>query len=116
MLHDVWYAFRRLRSRPWHTAIVIAIFAVGTGAALTVFRIADAILLRALPYRSADRLVRLNMHVPLAPTRELPFSDVGYRAQEHRARAFDGVASYRLVGVNMARGDTPDRVLSARVT
>ncbi len=116
MLHDLWYAIRQLRARPWHTLTVICIFAVGCGAALTVFRMADAILLRSLPYRAADRLVRVSMHLPIAPNAELPFSDVGYRAMEKRNHSFEITASYRLAGVNLTRGNTPQRVLSARVT
>ena len=72
---NTWFASQR--ARPWHTLTVIGIFAVGCGAALTVFRMADAILLRSLPYRAADRLVRVSMHLPIAPDAELPFSDVG---------------------------------------
>ena len=116
MLHDLWYAVRQLRARPWHTLTVIGIFAVGCGAALTVFRMADAILLRALPYRAADRLVRVSMHLPIAPNTELAFSDVGFRAMEKRNRSFEMTAGYRLAGVNLTRGNTPARVLSARVT
>jgi len=116
MLHDLWYAVRQLRARPWHTLTVIGIFAVGCGAALTVFRMADAILLRALPYRAADRLVRVSMHLPIAPNTELAFSDVGFRAMEKRNRSFEMTAGYRLAGVNLTRGNTPERVLSARVT
>src|SRR5690349_5329608 len=116
MLNELWYAARRLRARAWNTAVVVAIFAVGTGAALTVFRLADAILLRSLPYRDADRLVHIAMHLPIAPTQELPFSDVGYRAIEKRTHSFSAVAAYRLVGVNLTHGESPERVLSARVT
>ena len=93
MFHDLWYAVRQLRARPWHTLTVICIFAVGCGAALTVFRMADAILLRSLPYRDAGRLVRVSMHLPIAPNAELPFSDVGYRAMEKRNHSFEITAS-----------------------
>jgi putative ABC transport system permease protein len=116
MLNELWYAARRLRARASSTAVVIAIFAVGTGAALTVFRLADAILLRSLPYRDADRLVHVATHLPIAPSQELPFSDVGYRAIENRTHSFSAAAAYRLVGVNLTHGDAPERVLSARVT
>lgn len=116
MLNEVWYAVRRLGARAWNTAIVVTIFAVGTGAALTVFRLADAILLRSLPYRDADRLVHIAMHLPVAPNQELPFSDVGYRAIEKRTHSFGAAAGYRLVGVNLTHGALPERVLSARVT
>ena len=81
-----------------------------------MFRLGDAILLRALPYRAADRLVHVGTHLPIAPATELPFSDVGYRALENRNRSFEATASYRLAGVNLTKGNTPERVLSARVT
>jgi putative ABC transport system permease protein len=116
MRHDVWYALRRLRARPWYSAIVVAIFAIGSGAALTVFRIADAVLLRALPYAGAERLVRVGFYAPIVDQSGLPFSDVAYRAMESRNRAFDGIAGYRTVGVNLTGRTTPERVLSARVT
>ena len=116
MLHDIWYAFRRLSARPWHTALIVGILAVGSGATLTVFRVADAILLRALPYRDANRLVRISMNMPMVPNSELPFSDVGYRALEKRTHSMEMLASYRTVGVNITIGSNPQRVLSARVT
>lgn len=115
--HDMWYALRRLIQRPWHTIIVVMIFAVGSGAALTVMRVADAVLLRALPYRAAEELVRVQMRVPMDLSEQaLPFSDVGYRILEHRTRAFQSVAAYRTEGVNLSVGNRPLRVLSARVS
>ncbi len=116
MRHEFWYALRRLRARPWHTAIVVAIFAIGSGAALTVFRIADVVLLRSLPYQGAERIVHIAMQVPMARAQDLPFSDVGYRAIEKRGRAFQAVAGYRTVGTNLTIGTIPERALSARVT
>ena len=118
MLHDVWYALRRLRARPWHTAIVVAIFAVGyrRGADRLSHRRRGAAPRASLSRRRAARRA---WRCTIRSRRRsiLPFSDVGYRALEHRSHAFDVVASYRVVGVNLTVGhDTPDRVVSARVT
>ena len=96
--------------------MVVAIFAVGTGASFTVYRIADAVLFHSLPYRAADQLTHVSAHIPIAPLQEFPLSDVGYRAVEKDNHSFSGVVAYRTTGVNLTRAATPERVLSARVT
>lgn len=116
MRHDVWYALRRLAARPWHFALVVAIFAVGTAASFTVYRLADAVLLHALPYRDADQLIHISAHIPIAPHQEFGLSDVGYRALERDNHTLAAVAAYRTTGVNLTRGALPERVLSTRVT
>jgi putative ABC transport system permease protein len=55
--HDVSAAIRSCRRRPALTAIVLLTLAVGMGAVTAVFSVANAVLLRPLPYRDADRLV-----------------------------------------------------------
>jgi predicted permease len=74
------------------------------------------VLLAPLPYREAERLVHVSAHYPIAPLSDLPFSDVGYRALERRTPSFEMTAAYRLAGVNLTIRQTPQRVLSARVS
>ena len=54
---EITLAIRRLLSRPWYTAILVAIVGVGIGAATTVFSVVDQLLLRPPPFAYADRLV-----------------------------------------------------------
>ena len=52
-------AGRRLLREPGFSAIVVATLAIGIGAATTIFSVVHGVLLQALPYRDADRVVTL---------------------------------------------------------
>ena len=54
---DLRYAFRTLRHDAGFTVFATMIIGVGIGATVTVFSVANALLVRPLPFRDADRLV-----------------------------------------------------------
>jgi putative ABC transport system permease protein len=55
--HDVRFTVRTLRRDAGFTLFATGIIALGIGAAITVFSVADALLVRPLPFRDPDRLV-----------------------------------------------------------
>jgi hypothetical protein len=57
MVADFRYAFRQLRRSPRFTSTAILTIALGIGATTAIFCVADAVLLRELPYPESDRLV-----------------------------------------------------------
>ena len=59
LLQDIRYAARRLAASPGFTAAAIVTIALGVGANAAIFGVAKSVLLDALPYAEADRLVRI---------------------------------------------------------
>jgi predicted permease len=56
---DVRYALAGLRREPGFASIAIGVLALGIGANTAVFSIVDAVLLKPLPFRDPERVVRM---------------------------------------------------------
>ena len=59
LLQDIRYALRGIAKAPTLSLLVILTLAVGVGASTAIFSFVNAVLLRPLPYPSADRLAIL---------------------------------------------------------
>lgn len=75
---DLRHALRGIRSAPAFTAAVVVTLALGIGATASIFAVVDALMLRPIPYRQADRLVEVNRarsdggHIPGLAASRLP--------------------------------------------
>jgi hypothetical protein len=114
--HDLWFALRRIRLHPLHSAVVALTLGLGIGAALAVFGIVDAVLLRPLPFDAPEQVVRITQTVPSPGLPELPFSDVGYRRLRTSARTLASVAAYSTRDANLSGRDGPRRLILGQVT
>ncbi|MDF2770533.1 MAG: permease [Geminicoccaceae bacterium] len=116
MRHDFWFALRRIRLRPLHSGVIALTLGLGIGAALAVFAVVDAVLVRPLPYPDADRLVRITRTIPVSGLPEVPYSDVGYRRLVSDSRTLVSAAAYDTRDANLIGRGAPLRLTSARVT
>ena len=73
-LDDLRYALRSFAKNPGFTAVVLATLALGIGSVVAIFSIANGVLVRPLPYRNSERLVRIGHVRPDTATPKASFS------------------------------------------
>jgi predicted permease len=88
---DMRHGLRLLRKNPGFTAVAILTLALGVGANTAIFSIVNAVLLRSLPYRDPDRLVRIFFDEPGVGLRDVPFSKPELDDLQTRAGVFEDV-------------------------
>jgi putative ABC transport system permease protein len=115
VLQDLRFTFRLIAKERWFSAVAIVALALGIGVNAIGFTVINAVFLRGLPYKDADRLyllawqTRSGSRVNLSPA-ELQ----DWRAQN---RAFDGLAAFTDGTMNISDDRAlPEQARGASVT
>jgi putative ABC transport system permease protein len=90
ILNDVRFAVRQLISAPGFTSVAVLTLALGIGVNSAIFALADAALMRPLPFGQADRLVMLWERTPASP--KTGVSPLNMRDWNLQSQSFDGIA------------------------
>jgi predicted permease len=115
---DVRYGARMLLKKPGFTAVAALALALGIGANTAIFSVVNAVLLRALPYEGAERLVTLYTGNDRDEEPRGPISYPNLLDLRGQSETLEYVAGYQEVGTVMSSGggDEPERVRGVEVT
>jgi putative ABC transport system permease protein len=108
IVKDIRYGLRGLLKHPGFTAIVVITLALGIGASTAIFSIVDSVLLRRLPYRTADRIVAVQELNPVGKRIQVTSANfLDWRAQN---TVFEQLAAIKTAPTNLAATDHAERV------
>src|SRR6266566_1074772 len=95
-------SLRSLASRPVFPVVAVATLALGLGVNAAIFSLTREVLLRPLPYRDADRLVRVFETSRTLGVASAPTAPVNYVEWRERVNAFEQTAVFRRVAFNVS--------------
>jgi putative ABC transport system permease protein len=104
---DVRYAARTFLKTPGFTLVALVALALGIGANTAIFSVVNAVLLRALPYRDADRLVAVwedNRRGKHPRNTISPTNFIDWQAQ---SKSFEGMAAFYDTRFNLTGAGDP---------
>ncbi len=116
LLQDLSYAIRTLFKNPGFTAATVLSLAIGIGANSAIFSVINALLLRPLPYRDADRLAILWQRSPGLNVAQDWFSPGQYVDVKTQNQVFEEVAVTIGASFNLTGEGGPEHVDGARVS
>jgi putative ABC transport system permease protein len=115
MLNDLRYAIRSLLRAPGFAVAAVLTLALGIGANTAIFSVADAVLLRPLPYPDSARLIVVWDNLTKLGVERLGLSADIYR--EYAAQnVFEKTAAYRPFDRTFATQDNVERLSAMMAT
>ena len=119
-LRDLRYGVRTLANNPGFTVVAVAVLAVGIGANIAIFSVANSVLLKPLPYKDPERLVMVYERREEGGTKQVvPFTPPHFPIFERETRLLEEVAAFRNWTYELAEraGTTEsERIVGTRVS
>ena len=104
---DLVYALRGFRRTPGFTAIVVLTLALGIGANAAIFSAVRTVLLRPLPFREPDRLMKLTL---TTGDRDMVWSWPKFAALREGQRSFSDFAAYSGLPQTLRLEESAERI------
>jgi predicted permease len=119
LLQDVKYGLRMLAKNPGFTAVAVLTLALGIGANTAIFSVVNAVLLRPLPFKDPDRLVKIWETAPKYGLSWAYVSPPSYLSWRKEAALFEDMAANTEVMANptvLTGNGNPEIVVGQRVS
>src|SRR5262249_35599321 len=111
---DARFWARMLTKNPGFTLVAVFTLALGIGANSAIFTVVNAVLLRPLPFKEPERLIKIWENKPdmIQGTASIP-NLKDWRAQND---VFTGITAYQFGSFSLPGRDYPERVFGATVS
>jgi putative ABC transport system permease protein len=115
---DMRYGLRVMAKKPGFTFIAIITLALGIGANTAIFSVVNAVLLRPLPYRQPEQLVKVLQAAPSSEKNAAPtiWSYPRFEVLRDHSQSFAAVAACSQSAFNLTCSDVPERLQSEMVS
>ena len=113
---DVRHALRALRRNPAYMTAAAATLALAIGINTAMFSVLNAVLLRPLPYRSADQLAMLWTEDPTQNLREGRSACWNVEQWRSRSQTFEDMAVFDAVSMTLAGTDGAEQIVAGSIS
>src|SRR2546425_6448759 len=113
-MNDLKFAFRQLLKSPGFTAVAALTLALGIGANTAIFSMVNAILLRVLPYKQSNQIVRVLEMTPQGTPEGVSLPNFVDWKDENRA--FESLSAFVIKGFDLTGIGVPQWAAGASVS
>ena len=114
MFQDLRYGLRMLLKDKGFTFVAILTLALGIGANTAIFSVINGVLLKPLPYRAPEQLVRVFESSEAQP--RFPMSGGNFQDYRDQNSTLTGLALYTRQDLELSQNERPVRLAALRVT
>src|SRR6185295_2572623 len=107
---DIRFAVRLFRKNLGVTFAAVLTLAAGIGANTAIFSVANAVLLRPLPYSNSKRVVFITTTSALRGLDDLVLSEAEFNELKEQSQSFEKMAGYVSAALNLGDVAEPQRV------
>jgi len=109
-LSDLRHGLRAAARSPVFAAGAVVTLALGIGAATAMFTVVNALLIKPLPFREPDRLVRITVDLEGRQAKDIGLAVPELFDIAQRRAVFSAVSGLYAINANLSGADEPERV------
>ncbi len=107
---DLRHGARMLLKHKGFTSVAVLTLGLGIGANTAIFSVVNSVLLRPLPYKDSERIVRVWNTFPPRGLSQIPLSEPEFLEYRNRSQSFDHVAAFATGALTLTGAGEPEQV------